>query len=66
VIDYTHAKLIPIHASPSLRTWSNVQPVPFYEKYPGYITTQPGPFAKLEALDELVDKIQQALVNYCM
>jgi hypothetical protein len=65
-IDYTHTKLIPIYASLSQHTWSiNVQPAPFYNKYPGYITTQPGLFTKLEALNELVNKIQQALVNYC-
>ena len=67
-IDYTHAKLIPIHASESQSSIgsTSVQPAPFYEKYPGYITTQPGPVGKLESLGELVGKIQQAFVNYCM
>jgi diadenosine tetraphosphate (Ap4A) HIT family hydrolase len=65
-VDYTHAKLIPIHASSSQSTGStSVQPAPFYEKYPGYITTQPGPVGELdsEAHRALVVKIQRAFWN---
>ncbi|KAG5638098.1 hypothetical protein H0H81_001865 [Sphagnurus paluster] len=49
-IDYTHAKLIPIHANSPPQTV--VQPAKYHTHYPGFITTQPGPREKdMTALD---------------
>jgi beta-aspartyl-peptidase (threonine type) len=51
-IDYTHVKLIPVHSSGPLETV--IPPATFHERYPGFITTQPGPLEKNMALLDAV------------
>ncbi|KAK3172845.1 hypothetical protein OEA41_006170 [Lepraria neglecta] len=41
-IDYAHVKLVPVHSDGS-RFMHMGKPNSFYEKYPGYLTTQLGP-----------------------
>ncbi len=61
-IDYTHAKLIPIHATGPLQVV--VPPAEFQTHYAGFITTQPGPREKdMTVLDSITRSIRQRLVS---
>ena len=66
-IDYTHAKLIPIHAAAAAATGSLqvvVPPAEFQTLYPGFITTQPGPREKdMTVLDSITKSIRERLVT---
>lgn len=61
-IDYAHVKLIPLfHPSPPETGDGAPKPsIPqFYATYPGYVTSEDGPGASLESLNELQMKITQ-------
>ena len=60
-IDYAHAKLIPLFVPPSSGTRDTSEPPPpqFYTTYPGYVSSEDGPEAGLESLEELHMKITQ-------
>ena len=61
-IDYTHAKLIPIHATGPLQVV--VPPTEFQTYYPGFITTQPGPREEdMTVLDSFTESIRQRLAS---
>lgn len=57
-IDYAHAKLIPLVASPDKGVPSLTCAAPeFYQLYPGYVTSVNGPPANIESLQEFCAKI---------
>lgn len=57
-IDYAHAKLIPlIPASPLQSEGDPSRPPEFHPTYPGYVTSQDGPEANLEDLQNLQSQI---------
>lgn len=61
-IDYAHAKLIPLFqpTSPEMGDGAPKLSVPqFYATYPGYVTSEDGPEASLQSLNELQIKITQ-------
>lgn len=59
-IDYAHAKLIPLFLPASSETGDDItKPPQFYPTYPGYVTSEDGPEARLESLKELYMKITQ-------
>ena len=63
-IDYTHAKLIPVHAD-GHHLQSIIPPTPFQPRHPGFITTQPGPREKdMTPLDGNTKGIRQWLAWY--
>jgi L-asparaginase / beta-aspartyl-peptidase len=59
-IDYTHVKLIPVHSSGPLETV--VPTATFHERYPGFITTQPGPLENNMALLDAVARSARQLL----
>ncbi|ESK83797.1 histidine triad [Moniliophthora roreri MCA 2997] len=62
-INYAHVKLVPIHATDD-STQRPVSPAPYYDIYPGYITTQPGPSPPdISSLEVLAEKVCQAMAS---
>lgn len=61
-IDYTHAKLIPVHAlGGATLQEKDTGEAPYSEIYPGYITTQPGPKAELGPLQSFAQDVRRKL-----
>ncbi|KAM3623203.1 uncharacterized protein V6R79_008423 [Siganus canaliculatus] len=61
-IDYAHAKLIPLLPPPLLETGDHATsspPLQCYSTYPGYVTSEDGPEANFESLNEMYSKITQ-------
>jgi len=60
-IDYAHAKLIPLQSPPSVAEGdppsSEPRPARFHATYPGFVSSEDGPEASLESLQELRDQI---------
>ena len=59
-IDYAHVKLIPAHPG-SDSDFTTVSSAPYFDLYPGYLTTQPGPPADPSSLDDLSRILRQRL-----
>lgn len=57
-INHSHIKLYPLHGLSEKFTEMWGKDRVFFEKYPGYISTQLGPQAKLEDLKRLANKIK--------
>jgi diadenosine tetraphosphate (Ap4A) HIT family hydrolase len=57
-INHAHIKLYPLHGLSEKFTEMWGKDRTFFEKYPGYISTQLGPQAKLEDLKRLANKIK--------
>jgi len=57
-IDHAHIKLYPLHglSEKFIEMWGKDKV--FFEKYPGYISTQLGPQANLSELKKLAEKIR--------
>ena len=63
-IDYTHVKLIPVYAD-GHHLQCIIPPTPFQPRYPGFITTQPGPREKdMTLLDANTKGVRQWLASY--
>lgn len=61
-IDYTHVKLIPVHARQTKGGPGVIASrAPFYDKYPGYITTQPGPDTDIGSIEAFAATIRKTL-----
>ncbi|KAE9389441.1 HIT-like protein [Gymnopus androsaceus JB14] len=60
-IDYTHVKLIPAHSGGDWKEGEDVPSTPFFEAYPGYITTQRGPPADDSSLKKLCNILRDKL-----
>ena len=58
-VNHAHLKLYPLHGLGKKFESMEVKKNIFFEKYPGYTTTQLGPQANLEELKKLAEKIRE-------
>jgi len=58
-VDHAHLKLYPVYGLDKKFEVNESEKEVFFEKFPGYTTTQPGPPADPEELQNLAKKIRQ-------
>lgn len=58
-IDHAHIKLIPLHGISKLASGIESKERVYFEKYPGYISTQLGPQADITELEKLAEEIRK-------
>ncbi|KAG7096346.1 hypothetical protein E1B28_003790 [Marasmius oreades] len=63
-IDYTHVKLIPVHQAEGGEQEQEGSTGPYYDVYPGYITTERGPLeGEVEKLERVASAVRLALAR---
>lgn len=58
-VDHAHLKLYPVYGLGEKFEVHEAEKEVFFEKFPGYTTTQPGPPADLEELQKLAEEIRR-------
>lgn len=62
-VDHTHSKLYPMHGTGNMKEYPRMESADmkqFFEKYPGYLSSNDGPPADQNHLKKIADKIRQA------
>ncbi|MEM0201005.1 MAG: HIT family protein [Candidatus Micrarchaeaceae archaeon] len=60
-INHLHVKLYPLHGLKDLFEEVVSKDIVYFEKYPGYITTQLGPKKSFEELNKIAEKIKKQI-----
>ena len=61
-VDHLHSKLFPMHSTANMKEWKNIEKTNkevFFDKYPGFITTQESRKADDKELKRIADKIRK-------
>lgn len=61
-VDHIHSKLYPMHGTGNMKEWAQIESADmkqFFEKYPGYLSSNDGPQADQDHLKKIADKIRK-------